>query len=66
MFGELEHLIRTRSDHEALSEQSCLREMLIDLRQVADDLGLDFRLAYAGAKIEENALPSFASFDPCI
>jgi hypothetical protein len=66
MFSELEYLMRTYSDHEAVSEQSSLRDMLIGLRRVADDLGLDFRSAIAGAKVEDDLFPTMASFDPCI
>jgi hypothetical protein len=66
MFSELEYLMRTHSDHEAMSEQSSLRDMLMGLREVADDLGLDFRLAIARANVEFDQFPTMASFDPCI
>jgi hypothetical protein len=66
MLSELEYLIRTHSDHEVMSDQCSLRDVLIDLRRVADDLGLDFRLAIAGAKVENEQFPTQASFDPCI
>jgi len=66
MFSELEYLIRTHSDNEAMNDQSSLRQMLVDLRQLADDLGLDFRLAYAHAKVAEDPFPTLASFDPSI
>ena len=52
MLSELAYLLRTHGDHEALSEQSSLRDVLTDLRRLADDLGLDFRLALAAAEVE--------------
>ena len=66
MFSELEYLIKSHSDHEALSDQSSLRDVLTDLRQVADSLGLNFPLALAGAKTAADQFPTLASFDPCI
>jgi hypothetical protein len=54
MFSELEYLLRTHGDHEALSHQSSLRDLLTDLRRLADDLGLDFRLALAGAEVADD------------
>jgi hypothetical protein len=57
MFGELEYLLRMHSDHEARSEQSSLRDLITDLRRLADDLGLDFRSALAGAGVENPAPP---------
>jgi hypothetical protein len=64
MISELEYLLKTHSDHEALSDQSSLRDLVTDLRRLADDLGLDFRLALAGAGVEDDPLPTTASFDP--
>ena len=66
MLGELEHLLRTHADHEALSDQSSLRDMLTELRRLADDLGIDFRLALAGARVEGNPFLTLGAFDPCI
>jgi len=68
MLRELEHLVKTLSDHEAVSDQSSLREVVTDLRRLADHLGLDFRLALAGAEAEVDHDPSLTtpSFEPCI
>ena len=66
MFSELEHILRTHGDHEVLSDQASLRDMLIDMRRLADDLGLDFRLALTGAEVENHPCLSHAAFDPCI
>jgi hypothetical protein len=66
MFTELEYLLKTYGDHEALSDQSSLRDMLTGLRRLAADLGLDFRLALAGAEAATDRFPTQASFDPCI
>src|SRR5262249_60160110 len=66
MLSELEYLLRTHGDDEALSEQSSLRDVLTDLRRLADNLGLDFRLALAAPQVEEDPLLTQAAFDPCI
>jgi hypothetical protein len=66
MLSELEYLLRTHGDHEALSDQSSLGDVLADLRRLADDLGLDFRLALASTEGEDDPLPTQAAFDPCI
>jgi len=66
MLSELAYLLRTHGDHEALSEQSSLRDVLTDLRRLADDLALDFRLALAAAEVEGDSLLTLAAFDPCI
>ena len=66
MFSELEYLLRTHGDHEALSDQCSLRDVLTDLRHLAGDLGLDFRLALAAAEVEEYPLLTQTAFDPCI
>ena len=66
MLRELEHLVKTLSDHEAVSDQSSLREVVTDLRRLADDLGLDFRLALASTQGEDDPLLTKAAFDPCI
>jgi hypothetical protein len=56
MLSELEYLLKTHGDHEALSDQSSLRDLLTDLRRLADDLGLDFRSALAAALVEDAPL----------
>ena len=58
--------LRTHADHEVLSDQSSLRDLLTDTRRLADDLGLDFRLALARAEVEDDPLRTMASFDPSI
>ena len=66
MLYELEYLLKTHSDQQARSEQASLRDLVTDLRRLADDLGLDFRLALAGAEGEVAPLLTAEGFDPCI
>ena len=66
MLNELEYLLRTHGDHEDLSDQSSLRDVLTELRRLADGLGLDFRSALAAAEVEDDPLLTQAAFDPCI
>jgi hypothetical protein len=66
MLGELQYLLRMHGDHEALSDQSSLRDLITDLRRLADDMGLDFQSALAGAEIGDVLLPTPWSFDACI
>jgi hypothetical protein len=47
MDSELEHLLRTYSDHEVISEQGSLRDLLTCLRGLAEELQLDFEKALA-------------------
>jgi hypothetical protein len=53
MLSELEYLLKTHGDHEALSDQSSLRDLLSDLRRLADNLELDFRSALTGPAVED-------------
>jgi hypothetical protein len=66
MFSELEHILRTHGDHEVLSDQSGLRDMIIKMRRLAADLGLDFRSALTSAELENELCLTHAAFDPCI
>jgi hypothetical protein len=66
MFCELEHILRTHGDHEVLSDQSCLRDMIIDMRRLAADLGLDFQSALTRAEVENEPCLTHAPFDPRI
>jgi hypothetical protein len=66
MISELEYLLKTHGNDDALSDQSSLRDMLTDLRNLAGDLGLDFRLALARAEVKDDALQTQEAFDPCI
>jgi hypothetical protein len=66
MFSELEHILRTHGDYEVLSDQASLRDMVTEMRRLADDLGLDFRLALAGTAVENDPCLPFTAFDPCI
>jgi hypothetical protein len=66
MVSELAYLLKSHADHEALSYQSSLRQMLTDLRHLANDLGLDVRLALAGAEAEANQFLMPEAFDPSI
>jgi hypothetical protein len=61
MQGELEHLLRTHSDHEGISEQGSLRYILAGLRSLAAELQLDFGEALVGSEAvyEEQLLREF-------
>jgi hypothetical protein len=63
MNGELEHLLRTHSNHEGTGEQGSLRDILAGLRCLADELQLDFGEALAGSEAvyEEQLLLEFDS-----
>jgi hypothetical protein len=65
MDSELRHLLRTYSDHEVMSEQDSLRELLICLRSLAEELQLDFEeaLTESGAFYQDRL---FQAFDPCL
>jgi hypothetical protein len=45
MDRELEHLLRTHSNHEVISEQDSLRDFLTCRRSLAAELQLDFEEA---------------------
>ena len=66
MLSELEYLLRTHGDHEALSDQSSLRDVVTELRRLAKDLGLDFRSALAGVEVKDDPFLNPGAFDPCI
>jgi hypothetical protein len=66
MLSELEYLLRTHGDAEALNDQSSLRDLLGDLRRLADDLGLDFGSALAGPAVKDDPFVNPGAFDPCI
>ena len=65
MDSELEHLLKTYSDHEVMSEQDCLRDFLIRLRRLAEELQLDFEEAMteSDAAYQDRL---FQDFDPCL
>ena len=52
MLCELENMLKTHGDHEALSDQASLQDLVTDLHRLADDLGLNFRLAFARADFD--------------
>jgi hypothetical protein len=65
MTSELRYLLKTNSDSEGCSDQASLRDLLSDLRAVAEDLDLNFdgaRLAAEGLR----ELRAQWAFDPCI
>jgi hypothetical protein len=66
MQSELKYLLKTHGDRKALSDQSCLRDVFTDLRRLADDMGLDFRSAFAGAEVVDDPFLNLEAFDPCI
>jgi len=45
MDGELEHMLKTYSDHKVICQKSGLRSLLTHLRNLADELHLDFEAA---------------------
>jgi hypothetical protein len=65
MNSELEHILKTHSDHEALSTQGSLRDLLTSLRGLADELQLDFdaALTQSGSAYQARLL---LAFDPCL
>ena len=63
MEAELEHLLRTYSDHEVISEQGSLRDLLTCLRNLADELQLDFEEALTEADDAHRAR-LLQAFDP--
>jgi hypothetical protein len=65
MDRELEHLLRTYSDQEVISEQGTLRDLLTCLRSLAEELQLDFdeALTESDAGHEVRLLQAF---DPCL
>jgi hypothetical protein len=64
MVNELEFLLKTHSEEQALSEQCCLRQVLTELRHLADGLGLDFGEALAGSGAISDEPPTVPGFDP--
>jgi hypothetical protein len=65
MEAELEHLLRTYSDNEVISEQGSLRDLLICLRNLADELQLDLEEALTeSADVHRERL--LQAFDPCL
>jgi hypothetical protein len=61
MNDELEHMLMTYSDHEAMSEQGSLRALLTSLRSLAEGLQLDFEeaLAESDAAYQDRLLMAF-------
>jgi hypothetical protein len=50
MTAELQYLLKTNSNCEACSDQASLRDLLTDLRAVADELDLSFVAASRDAE----------------
>jgi hypothetical protein len=65
MEGELEHMLRTHSDHEVISEQGSLRDLLTCLRGLSEELQLDFEeaLSRSDAAYQDRLV---LAFDPCL
>ena len=65
MDRELEHVLRTHSDHEVIKEQDGLRDLLTSLRSLAEELQLDFQeaLTESDAAYQDRLLQAF---DPCL
>jgi hypothetical protein len=61
MDEELEHILRTYSDHEVICEQGGLRDLLACLRGLADELQLDFKkaLTESSAAYHDRLLQAF-------
>jgi hypothetical protein len=49
MVRELEHMLQTHCHHEAMGEQSSLRDLLASLRSLAVELQLDFEAALSAS-----------------
>jgi hypothetical protein len=65
MDSELEHILRTYSDHEVISEKDSLRNLLTWLRSPAEDLQLDFEYALTESG-DAYQYRLFQAFDPCV
>jgi SAM-dependent methyltransferase len=65
MDSELEHLLRTHCDHEVISGQGSLRDLLTCLRSLAEELQIDFQeaLTESDAVYQDRLLQAF---DPCL
>jgi hypothetical protein len=65
MDRELEHMLRTYSDHEVIGEQGSLRNLLTCLRSLAEMLQLDFEkaLTESDTVYQDRVLEEF---DPCL
>jgi hypothetical protein len=66
MLRQLEYLLKTHGDEEARSDQCSLGDILSGLRNLADDLGLDFGAALAGSDVVSDEPPTLSAFDWCI
>jgi hypothetical protein len=66
MLSELEYLLKAHGEYEGLSDQSSLQDVVTDLHRLAKELGLDFRLALAGAGVENDWVLTLRAFDACI
>jgi hypothetical protein len=66
LVSQLEYLLRTHGDEQALSEQSSLQDVVTELRHLAGDLGLDFVAAVAGSNEAPGEPTTYAAFDPRI
>jgi hypothetical protein len=65
MTSELRYLLKTNSNCEGFSDQESLRLLLADLREVANDLELDFCKANVDAETLNEAR-DWLQFDPAI
>jgi hypothetical protein len=66
MLSELEYLLKTHGEEQARSDQSSLRDVLMEVRHLADDLGLDFGSALAGSDGVCGDPATMEAFDPRI
>jgi hypothetical protein len=62
MTSVLRYLLKTNSNHEVCSDHASLRDLVAELRTLADDLDLDIGAAYREAEIVRDPL----LFDPVI
>jgi hypothetical protein len=65
MEGELEHMLRTHSDHAVMSTQGSLRDLLTCLRGLSEELQLDFEAALSQSDAAYQD-PLLLAFDPCL
>jgi hypothetical protein len=61
---ELVHMLRTYSDHEVISEQGGLRDLLSCLRSLAEELQLDFGKALTESVAAPGSVARFAGWGP--
>jgi hypothetical protein len=57
---------RQRAKTQSRGSTGSLYRVRTPKQHSTDDLGLDFRLAFAGAEVEDDPFLNLGAFDPCI